>query len=335
MKKHLPVVVINLLAVAAALFSFHLWRADRKPPGVDFRIEGTVAQYFYEEVDDMGYLPRPGRQVTARKFVGDQRLYDVVYTIGPDSFRVSQRPAGARSCVLHFGDSNTFGEGVNDNENYVWQLTDVSNGSIGTHNFGISGYGPHHALGGLQSGRIARAVTCKPTHAVFFFIPEHVGRIAGRAPWDAHGPRYALKDGKLIREGNFDSAGLPARAVPDLDEGILGWRRLIGIDALGTKEDGELAAAVMIEIAREIDRQWPGTKLHVVYWKIFNSRRMDEIAARLTTAGIVLHQPDAIIPGYTGQWQKWVLSPLDRHPNPPAHRRIAIYIAHEIVGEKR
>jgi hypothetical protein len=334
-KKHFPVVAINLVAVAVALFAFDVWRRAQPLPGTSFRMEGTVANFWYQHVDDMGYLPLPDRRETARKFVGDQQIYDVSYTIGPDSFRIAQRPAGARACVLNFGDSNTFGEGVNDRDSYVWQITDVSGGTIAAHNFGVSGYGPHHILGGLESGRVGRSIACTPTHATILFIPEHIGRAAGRAPWDDRGPRYILQDGKAVREGNFNTPGLPKRPLPDLDEGILGWRRLLGIDALGSVEDAELSAAILIEAARRLQSQYPGIRVHVLFWKIFSSRRMDEVEVRLKAAGLVLHRPDDMMPGYVDNWQKWVLSPLDRHPNPEAHRRIASYIAHEIVGQKR
>ena len=333
MKKNSWAIAVNLAAVVVALLAFDVWRRAQPVPGMGHRIEGTSALNFYEDVDDVGYIPWPDRSATARKVLDGQAIYDVTYTIGPDSFRVAPRPAGAEACVLNFGDSNTFGEGVNDDENYPWLLGQRGGGRIASHNFGVSGWGPHQMLAGLQSGRFARALDCKPTHAVYYFIPEQVARVAGRTSWDTHGPRYALKDGRLSREGNFDTPGLAARPAPDLDEGILTWRRLLGVDAMGTPEEAELTAAVLIEAARELERLSPGTRLHVLFWKDARNPLMDSLAARLTAAGLVLHRPEAVIPGYATGWRQWVLNPLDRHPNAAAHDRVADYIAREIVGQ--
>ena len=334
MRKNFWAIAINLAAVVIALLAFDVWRRAQPIPGMGHRIEGTSAINFYEDVDDLGYLPWPSRSATARKVLEGRTVYDVNYTIGADSFRVAPRPAGAEACVLNFGDSNTFGEGVNDDENYPWLLAGHSGGRIAAHNFGVSGWGPHQLLAGLQSGRFARALQCKPTHAVYYFIPEQVARVAGRTSWDTHGPRYALKDGKVVREGNFDTPGLPAKPTPDLDEGILTWRRLVGVDAMGSREEADLTAAVLIEAARELERLSPGTRLHVLFWKDEPNPLMDSIAAKLAAAGLVLHRPKDVIPGYRGTWQDWILSPLDRHPNARAHGRVADYIAREIVGRE-
>lgn len=333
MWKHFWAVAINLGAVVVALLAFNVWRHAQPVPGMGHRIEGSSSVNFYESVDDMGYLPWPNRQATARKVLEGQQIYDVTYTIGPDSFRIAPRPSGARTCVLNFGDSNTFGEGVEDRETYSWLLGERGSGDIAVHNFGISGYGPHQMLAGLQSGRFARALACKPTHAVYYFIPEQVARVAGRASWDTHGPRYVLKDGKPVREGNFDTPGLPPPAKADLDEGILNWRRLIGVDALGTQAEADLTAAVMIEAARELGRLAPGIKLHVLFWMDYHRTITDDIEARLNAAGIVTHRPDTVIPGYSADWERWVLNRLDRHPNAAAHRRIADFIARQIAGQ--
>lgn len=335
MKKNVWAIVVNLAAVVVAIMAFDVWRHAQPVPGMGHRIDGTSALNFYEIVDDVGYLPWPGRSATARKVLEGAPVYDVTYTIGADSFRVAPRPAGARACVLNFGDSNTFGEGVNDDENYPWLLAAGSDGAMASHNFGVSGYGPHQMLAGLQSGRFARALACAPTHAVYYFIPEQVARVAGRASWDTHGPRFVLENDRPVRAGNFDTPGLPRPATPDLDEGILGWRRLLGVDAMGTPAEANLTAAVLVEAARELERLAPGVKLHVLFWTEARTPMMEGIAATLAAAGLVLHRPDAVIPGYAREWRSWVLHPLERHPNARAHDRVAEYIAREIVGPER
>jgi hypothetical protein len=324
-RRHWKAIAINLVAVAIALLGFEIWRHHQTPLGADARYEGTImSERYYDEVDDLGYLPRPGRRVTARKLVGSEVIYDVAYTIGPDGFRVRNLQD---RCVVLFGDSNTFGEGVNDTETYAWRL--------GAYNFGMSGYGAHQMLAGLQSGRYAKSLACTPTHAVYFFLPEHVARTAGRAPWDPHGPRFRLVGGpgsekQVVREGNFD--GFPKPPPPDLDEGTIGWRRWIGINATGTPEEAELTAAVILEARREVAKLAPTAKFEVLFWATYRNDRLDTIAARLAAAGIAMHRPEQVIPDFG---PADMLSNYDRHPNPAAHGKIAGYIAREIVSKAR
>ena len=99
---------------------------------------------------------------------------------GPDkSGRCRPADYGAKSCVLLFGDSFTFGTGVGDEETYAAQIVTLSGRKVAVHNLRVGGWGPHQLLAGLQSGRFQNAVRCKPSHAVFLMIPSHIWRVAG------------------------------------------------------------------------------------------------------------------------------------------------------------
>ena len=81
-------------------------------------MEGTIVEGYTHPDDMLGYAPDPGKRVTARKLHGNTALYDVTYTIGTDGLRVTPSAPGTpvARCVIFFGDSVTFGEGVNDDE---------------------------------------------------------------------------------------------------------------------------------------------------------------------------------------------------------------------------
>lgn len=333
-------VAVNAAAVVAGVLAFLLWQ-HFKPVPATTRLEGTIIDGGIDRpTDDVGYISDANMRVTARRMVGNRALYDVIYTIGPDQLRVvppavNGSGAAPTSCLLLFGDSFTFGEGVNDDETYAAQVVSQSGGRVAAHAFGLSGWGPHQMLAGLQSGRFPRAITCRPTDAVYLFIPDHIRRVAGRAPWDVHGPRFRLgPDGRPVRDGNFDSGGAPL-PVPDLDEGLLGWRRLVGIRALGSPEEVQLTAALIIESARELKRLYPGIVFHVFDWDADDTVRSADVMHRLAAAGLVLHPLEAIIPDYVEHLDRYLIDPvLDGHPNPAAHKLIAAYILHEIVGKR-
>jgi hypothetical protein len=321
-----------------AVIAFGVWQKMQPVPQAP-HLEGTINAGFDQIVDDVGYIPGANYRVTARRVADGKVIYDVTYTVDANGFRiVPPHPDDPpESCVLLFGDSFTFGEGVQDDETFAADIVRQSGGKVAAVNLGESGWGPHQLLAGLQSGRFQKDVTCKPTDAVYLMIPDHVGRAVGRSPWDKHGPRFRLDaEGKPVRDGNFDSPGPPVSPNPDLDEGFLGWRRmLLGVSALGTPKEAEFTSALLIDSAREMKQAWPGIRVHLIDWNPYDNRRAAEIGARLKVAGIDVRPLDAIIPDYLDHIDRYLIAPkIEAHPNVTGHKRIAAYILHEIVAKK-
>ncbi|SKA05047.1 hypothetical protein SAMN02745126_03328 [Enhydrobacter aerosaccus] len=329
---------INLGAVAVAVAAFLIYRNLQPVPGADTNLEGTISKLeTYDLFDDVGYLPKPNQRITARRVVPGKVVYDVTYGIDGNGFRAMPRNStDPEACVLLFGDSNTFGIGVNDTETYASQLAERGKGKIAVYNFGIGGSGPHQMLAGLQSGRFQKALTCTPTDVYYFFIIEHLGRVTGRlAPWDPHGPRFRLGgDGRPVRDGNFDTP--PPTPLPDLDEGFLGWRRLVyGIDGYGTREEASLTAAILIDSAREIARIAPKARFHVLVWTMVDDKRVAQMEEALTAAGIAVDPVQRVIPDYRDDQLRYVVGREDGHPNPMTHIKIADYILTQIGTNRR
>lgn len=85
-------------------------------------------------------------------------------------------------------------------------LTGIKTGGhYSIYNFGYSGYGPHQMLAALQRGVVDQVVHEPVSHVIYQSIPAHVGRAAGLAQWDPHGPKYVLdRGGRPVYEGPFD-----------------------------------------------------------------------------------------------------------------------------------
>jgi len=147
-------VIVNLGAAVVGALAFGAWQrfqSSQSAANVPSKSEG-----FYELVDDVGFIPRANAQMTARAEVEGRTIYDVVYTTGPDHFRVvPQATETPDACVLLFGDSFTFGDGVGDDETYAAQIVKQSGRRVAAQNFAVSGWGPHQFLAGLQSGRFS------------------------------------------------------------------------------------------------------------------------------------------------------------------------------------
>jgi hypothetical protein len=319
------ITAINLVAVVVAVLAFGAWKRyeSAQAPINPMRSEGSYAAGFFDQhIDDVGFIAKAGRHVTSRKLLGDRVIYDAVYTTGPDHFRVvpnaNEKPD---RCVLLFGDSFTFGEGVNDDETSAAQIVKKSEGRVAAKNLGISGWGPHQFLAGLQSGRFQRAITCTPTDAFYLMIPTHIARAAGRGVWDAHGPLFLLgADGRPVRHGNFDT-----------DMG-LGWRQLVGLNRLTDGEEADLTAAILVEGARELKARYPGIHFRVLLWAIdreFSLEILERALRGMARGGVEVHSMEEVIPHLAESWPQYVI-PLEGHPNPRADERIADFIIRSV-----
>jgi hypothetical protein len=256
----------------------------------------------------------------------------VTYTIGADHFRIMPPPGAMKpaSCAALFGDSFTFGEGVDDDKTYPWQLVAGSNRRIQAYNFGIGGWGPHQMLAGLQSGRFERAMNCQPTVTVYTMIGGHMRRVAGREAW-SQGPRFRLgAEGSAVRDGSIDNAG--SREADPLDEGFLAWRRLLGVRRSGTHEDVALTASIFAQSRRELESLPLRPSLHLIYWDTYVDTRIEASFQRLSSDGVVVHRIESIIPDFRRDRLKYEISVADGHPNPLAHRIVADYVAGRIIG---
>jgi hypothetical protein len=247
-------IAVNLAAAIGAALLFGAWKRAHSPHvNVPFQDGGG----FYELADDVGYIPRANVRKEVREQAPDGRtIFDTVYTTGPDHFRIVPSAApNPEACVLLFGDSFTFGFGVADQETSAAQLVKRSKGTVAAHNFAVSGWGPHQFLAGLQSGRFPKAVRCdKPTDAVYLMIPSHIWRAVGVvSPWGTNGPRYRL-----------DASGKPVRAGTLGDPDPFNWRPWIGLTAVSRTEASRITKAILVEARRELERLYPGIRLHLI-----------------------------------------------------------------------
>ena len=190
------------------------------------------------------------------------------------------------------------------------QIVIKSKGRVAAKNLGIGGWGPHQLLAGLQSGRFQRAISCRPTDAVYFLIQAHVARAAGRGRWDTHGPRFRLEtNGRPVRSGNFDT---------DTD---WNWRQLVGLNALTEAEEDTLTAALITEAARELGRLYPGIRFYVFAW----DGVVDGLVRLLTDRGLDVRHMREAIPDFSAD-EYLIAPPVEGHPNARAYERLAAYI---------
>lgn len=293
-------------------------------------LEGTLHDDYFQDHETLGYAPLPGSRARARRRFGSELLYDVTYTIDETGLRVAPPFAdgAGHECLLFFGGSFVFGEGVNDEETLPYQVGVRTRGRFRVHNFGFHGYGPHQMLASLEDELVQGTIDCAPRHAIYLALPDHVIRAAGFRSWDVHGPRYVLgPDGDVAYAGHFDDgAAFAARGLlvvlerSKLLATLLAWRR------------PEPAAAERLFVAivgAARDRiEALGADFHVILW----DRSDASLARSLAAAGLRLHVVDDIVPEPERSGPGYTI-PKDGHPTARLHGRLAEHVVREIVGQ--
>jgi hypothetical protein len=189
-------VVHNLAFVFLALATAELY----------FGFNATDISAAYPHVmqqDGLGHGARPGTFRAVKKYgFGTGVVYDVQYSIDKNGFRVapdSLKQSGPT--VMFFGDSFTFGEGVNDEDTLPNAFSILS--GMRVLNFGIGGYGPHQMLRLLELD-VPRKVTADfPYLMVYTALEYHIGRAAGLSEWDKNGPLYEVENEHACYVGSF------------------------------------------------------------------------------------------------------------------------------------
>jgi hypothetical protein len=296
---------------------------------------------YFQSDDILGAAPPDGAHAHVRKQHGAATVYDVVYTIGANGLRVAppDRGAAAAQCVLFFGDSFTFGEGLADDQTLPYRVGVLADGNARVFNFGFHGYGAQQMLAALERGDVESVVGCRPTQVIYEGIPDHVARAAGFYNFMQHWPRYELVhtvSGDSVRyAGHFDDrqpSAFTRLLQPMLSKSWL-YRWLVSLSPLPGDADLKRYVAIVRTSERLVTARYPGCHFDVLWWSIHGRGPMDEITLpALRAAGLRVHATDDILPGFRKHSAQYTLSPYDGHPSARADDLLARYVVKSILG---
>lgn len=273
-------------------------------------------KFFYEHDPMLGYAHPRGKRLAQRKIHGRELVYDILCTLDDDGRRITPCHPQAQNAVLLFGDSFTFGDGLQDDETFAWRLAGILGSDWQVFNYGVSGYGAHQALGLIEFGRIPFDLLTKDyrkIYAFFLTIQDHPRRACR---YFSFGPEYDLCQGGArylgqlpLSRGERFARLLQASTLAETFYPLL-------VNSSAT----ELHVAILKKCMEEFRAR--GIAFEVLVWPDF--RGMME---KLNAAGIpaVSLGDDFGIKG--GFWhstpEKWRISRWDRHPNADAANIIA------------
>jgi hypothetical protein len=189
--------VFASLALGIVGIEVVLWRLNNSP--TTFREKGM-----WGIKGELGLSPvRPGVIHEKKVAANGDVIFDVAYTIEPDLTRkvVSSKNA---PLVAFFGDSFTYGAGVNDADTLPQVFADLTNGAFHVVNLGVSGYGPQQMLRALETD-LYPVLTENPRLFIILSAPWHAFRTSCKADNAWFGPSYELENGVPVYKGSCAS----------------------------------------------------------------------------------------------------------------------------------
>ena len=291
-------VVYNLAFIFLALALFEAWleiearieaRRAALVPTVQAAIpaaapqttrEGSYLDRFLADDPELGYriLPAQRNLRSILKRADGTLIYDVEYSLDRNGMRQA-KPAGPGT-VYFFGDSFTFGEGVDDEQTLPAVFSEIS--GLYCLNFAAPGYGPHQTLRQLELNVPQAVGAPRPSIAIYTLLTGHIDRAAGRSPWDTHGPHYepAGDDAEYVgpyvpkaAAAQSLSPPAPSLAVRLVQRALASWRTYQLVVArlhersIAAERDADRArlAAILMK-SRKLLRERYNTELVIVLW---------------------------------------------------------------------
>jgi hypothetical protein len=329
---------VGVVLLTLGAFELYLWVGSGAVLSQEVEISRT--DLLYGGSDALGYALKEGTVVTETKRHQGELVYEVVYATDDHGLRIPPpHQPDSQECILFFGNSFTFGIGVNDEETMPYQVGTKLDGKYWIYNLGVGGYGPHQMLSALEHGIVDGIIDCEPRYAVYQAILEHVPRAAGRSRIDRHGPQYLLgSDGAVRFVGSYGGGKLGALSDTlwkQIDKSLL-FRNLWELWAMRLSvSEGEidLFLGIVANSRDIIESRYPGSEFHVILWDSVRGPNSDTVLKGLADRGINVHTVSDIIPDLEENPSRYYIAPpVEWHPAPSAYEQIASYVVSQIVA---
>jgi len=291
---------------------------------------------YVTEHDVLGYAPIRDNSVTASKYYQDKLLYTVNYGIDEQGLRnAPPSEPGASNCILFFGGSFTFGEGVNDYESLPYRVGLHSNKQYRIYNFGFHGYGPHQMLAALEQGLVDEIIQCKPKHIIYQGMVAHIMRSSGLTTWDSHGPRYRMNgERKIEYTGHFDDTLIyRLTSLLRLNESKI-YSKIFGTQRPVRQQDVELYVGIITRAEELFTTRYPDSKFHIVLWgDTKNNNIFSYLLTLIRKHGMNVYPRSELIPLYEQNAYIYELSEHDHHPSAFAYDIVAQHITTRLLDQ--
>src|SRR5271155_4100834 len=302
-----------------ALVETYMYFANRS----EIIITRTIPIDWRQDETDIGSQPVPNTTTTFEEALGGRLIDKVTYRFGDNGLReIPAAVQGGPYRVVFFGCSFMFGHGVEDDQTLPYYFVREAKGTFEGFNFAGDGWGPHQMLREIETGFVRR-VAGTPELAIYEAIPDHLRRLAGRAPWE-DGPKYELCRGdEACYAGPFHSAYYDAcRRWLDKSWTVKYFESHAA--KLSRPSDIPLFVAVLKRTRTLLEQA--GTRFTIVLWD--QNELAKTVLRTLRANQFDVITLSSIFP--ESDLNKHTLTQLDRHPSPATNKAIATYLWEQV-----
>jgi hypothetical protein len=252
-------------------------------------------------------------------------IYSVDYTIDADLLRQTHSGA-SEPAIVFFGDSYTFGIGVNDADTLPQQFADLLDRKQRVLNLAHAAYGPPQFLRELQSGLFDPLIGSRPGPFVFLTAAWHAERTACKPYWARSAPRFALENSQLAFKGACDDGQY--RVLREWLENTASYRLFIEPFRLKARHDDVELYIRTLLAAVSLAKEKYGVQTIVPYLRIEGYLHAtefsdDTVIARLREGGAIVIDASLAEEEAGGAL---ISIPGDGHPTPFANRARALML---------
>lgn len=173
------------------------------------KVDNISAPQVWGERPVLGWGPTAAGVFPSEKKIKNKSVYKVTYSIDKDLLRVTRATQDGPT-IAFFGDSFTFGFGLDDADTLPQSFADIAPG-FNVVNLGYSGYSPSQVLREMQVGLFDKRLR-SPRLLVLQTAPWHAERTSCRLILSTPGPHYVKTGGTLAFKGPC-ATGLWRRVV--------------------------------------------------------------------------------------------------------------------------
>ncbi len=142
-----------------------------------------------------------------------ETIYAADYTFDSHLLRETHSAENGPA-IIFFGDSFTFGFGVNDAETMPQAFADLLQHRQRVLNLAQGGFSPQQFLRDLQVGYHDDAIGPDPKLFIFMTAAWHAERTSCKPAWAANAPRYGLENGEPVFKGRcYEGMRLTAHRI--------------------------------------------------------------------------------------------------------------------------
>lgn len=350
-RKKLFFVYVGILPLCLFIGEIYAYWQIHKPASADSAdIVGSYPNYYWSDDAIVGYKAKPNAKGESSRINSktNEVIYKVTYSTNKNGWRITPNSnEESKQCFLFFGDSFTYGEGVNNNETLEFHFGEATNRIYRIYNFAFHGYGPHQALALLQSGEVKRVLEgdgkCDEVIGLYESLPGHIARANLFSSWERenkNSPKFVLENGNLVWANENKNEAIPTgmkrikRSIRLRLEKSYLWQLFFRTYKFNSAYN-DLYFAILKKIQAELKTQF-NANFVLFLWdsnnlsKDLEKQESSAITEWLKTSGITHFFMSQVASDYAQNRLKYGIHSADLHPNSFANQKIAEFLAEKI-----